>query len=273
MQSSSHPAQVPRSAERQADRRLRRLLRSPPPHPRRSPSSRCNLPSGSASSESCPTSMSPTTRASFRCRRKLKFQLALRTSTDFASFLGAGFLAGIDQASDVAPHYEQGAIGYAKRFGAAYTGAVTDIFLGGAVFPTLFHQDPLLLLSRHGKQEVTHAARYVVTLHCEGDNGHWQMNISSLVGDVSSSAMTNLYYPKIDRGAGARSLRSSRDHGCAHRQRRAAGVCVPQADHEHPPPLAQLESPHRPLGPDFAPLVRACSPCSAAVRSRQSRCR
>src|SRR6201994_3933507 len=45
---------------------------------------------------------------------KLKFRLALRTSVDPATFLGSGFLAGIDQASDVAPHYEQGAIGYAK---------------------------------------------------------------------------------------------------------------------------------------------------------------
>ena len=133
---------------------------------------------------------------------KLKFQLALRTSTDLASFLGAGFLAGIDQASDVAPHYEQGAIGYAKRFGAAYTGAVTDIFLGGAVFPTLFHQDPRYFYQGTGSKKSRMLHAMSSPFIAKGDNGHWQMNISSLVGDVSSSAMTNLYYPKIDRGAG-----------------------------------------------------------------------
>ncbi len=133
---------------------------------------------------------------------KLKFQLSLRTSTDPASFLGAGFLAGIDQASDVAPHYEQGAIGYAKRFGAAYTGAVTDIFLGGAVFPTLFHQDPRYFYQGTGSKKSRMLHAMSSPFIAKGDNGHWQMNISSLVGDVSSSAMTNLYYPKIDRGAG-----------------------------------------------------------------------
>ena len=133
---------------------------------------------------------------------KLKFQLALRTSTDAATFLGAGFLAGIDQASDVAPHYEQGASGYAKRVGAAYTGAFTDIFLGGAVFPTLFKQDPRYFYQGTGskKSRMLHAISSPFV--CMGDNGRWQPNYSSMVGDVASSAMTNLYYPPIDRGGG-----------------------------------------------------------------------
>lgn len=133
---------------------------------------------------------------------KLKFHLALRTSTDAATFLGAGFLAGIDQASDVAPHYEQGAVGYAKRVGASYTGAVTSIVLGGAVFPTLFHQDPRYFYQGKGskKSRMLHAMSSPFV--ARGDNGHWQMNVSSLLGDVTSSAMTNLYYPEIDRGPG-----------------------------------------------------------------------
>jgi hypothetical protein len=133
---------------------------------------------------------------------KLKFRLALRTSTDPASFLGAGFLAGIDMASDVAPHYEQGAIGYAKRVGASYTGTVTDIFLGGAVFPTLFHQDPRYFYKGTGSKKSRMLHAMLSPFVARGDNGHSQINISSLVGDVSSSAMTNLYYPKVDRGGG-----------------------------------------------------------------------
>ena len=132
---------------------------------------------------------------------KLKFQLALRTSVDPATFLGAAFLAGIDQASDVAPHYEQGASGYGKRVGAAYTGALTDILLGGGLFPTLFHQDPRYFYKGTGskKSRMLHAMSSPFV--ARGDNGHLQMNVSSLVGDVTSSAMTNIYYPKIDRGA------------------------------------------------------------------------
>ena len=133
---------------------------------------------------------------------KLKFQLAFRTATDAATFLGAGFLAGIDQASDVAPHYEQGASGYGKRFGAAYAGATIDIVLGGAVLPVLFHQDPRYFYQGTGtkKSRMLHAISSPFV--AKGDNGHWQMNISSIGGDLGASAMTNLYYPESDRGGG-----------------------------------------------------------------------
>ena len=133
---------------------------------------------------------------------KLKFRLALRTSVDPATFLGAGFLAGIDQASDVAPHYEQGASGYGKRFGAAYTGATIDIVLGGAILPVLFHQDPRYFYQGKGtkKSRMMHAMSSPFV--AKGDNGRWQMNISSIGGDLGASAMTNLYYPKSDRGGG-----------------------------------------------------------------------
>ncbi len=133
---------------------------------------------------------------------KLKFQLAARTSIDPATFLGAGFLAGIDQASDVAPHYEQGASGYGKRVGAAYTGAAVDIVLGGAVFPTLFHQDPRYFYKGTGTKKARMLHAISSPFIARGDNGHLQMNVSSIGGDISASAMTNLYYPKIDRGVG-----------------------------------------------------------------------
>lgn len=133
---------------------------------------------------------------------RLKFQLALRASTDLTTFLGAGFLAGIDQASDVAPHYEQGATGYAKRFGAAYTGAFTNIILGSALFPTLFHQDPRYFYQGTGTKKSRALHAVLSPFVARGDNGRNQVNIASLTGDVTSSAMTNLYYPEIDRGPG-----------------------------------------------------------------------
>ena len=142
------------------------------------------------------------TPASSQCRQNFKFQLAARTAIDPATFLGAGFLAGIDQASDVAPHYEQGAIGYAKRVGAAYTGAAVDIILGGAVFPTLFKQDPRYFYKGTGTKKARLLHAMSSPFIARGDNGHLQMNVSSLGGDLSASAMTNLYYPKIDRGGG-----------------------------------------------------------------------
>lgn len=131
---------------------------------------------------------------------KLKIRLAVRTAIDPATYLGVGLIAGINQASDVAPHYQQGAIGYAKRFGAAYTGTVSDIAFGGAIYPVLFKQDPRYFYQGTGtkKSRLLHAiASPFVT---KGDNGRLQPNISSLGGDFTSSVLTSLCYPKIDRG-------------------------------------------------------------------------
>jgi len=37
---------------------------------------------------------------------------------------------------------------------------------------------------------------------CMGDNGKWQFNYSSIGGDLASGALTTLYYPETNRGAG-----------------------------------------------------------------------
>ncbi len=71
----------------------------------------------------------------------LKFHLAIRAETDVVTFTGAALLAGIHQASDT-PAFQQGFKGYAQRYGAAYAGGVSDILIGGAILPSLLHQDP-----------------------------------------------------------------------------------------------------------------------------------
>ncbi|HTH54280.1 MAG TPA: carboxypeptidase-like regulatory domain-containing protein [Edaphobacter sp.] len=132
---------------------------------------------------------------------KLKFKLATRTATDAVSIAGAAFLAGVNQAADT-PAYGQGAQGYGKRFGAAYTDGVTDIMFGGAILPALLHQDPRYFYQGTGtkRSRIMHALSS--PFWCKGDNGQWQFNYSSIGGDVISSSLSNLYYPKQDRGAG-----------------------------------------------------------------------
>ena len=72
---------------------------------------------------------------------KLKFHLALKTSTDAFTVLGVGALAAINQAGGT-PGYVQGAKGYGERFGAAAADGFSDIMIGGAILPSLLHQDP-----------------------------------------------------------------------------------------------------------------------------------
>lgn len=132
---------------------------------------------------------------------KLKFRLALKTSTDVVTFLGNAALAGLNQAGDT-PDYRQGWIGYAERFGAANADGFTDIMIGGAILPSLLHQDPRYYYQGTGtdKSRIMHAIASPFV--CRGDNGKLQVNYSSMGGDLSSSAISNLYYPPSNRGAG-----------------------------------------------------------------------
>ena len=132
---------------------------------------------------------------------ELKFKLALRVSYDPVTFAGVAVLAAADQAGDK-PNYGQGAQGYAKRFGATALDGFTNIMIGGAILPSLLHQDPRYFYQGTGtvKSRTLHALSYPFA--CKGDNGKRQPNYSSLGGDLAASALTNLYYPPSDRGVG-----------------------------------------------------------------------
>jgi len=132
---------------------------------------------------------------------KLKFKLAFKVATDPITFLGIAFLSGIQQAGDT-PDYGQGANGYGERFGANTADAFTDIMIGGAILPSLLHQDPRYFYQGTGtnKSRIRHAL--LSPFVCKGDNGKWQPNYSSLGGDLASSAISNAYYPQSNRGVG-----------------------------------------------------------------------
>ncbi len=132
---------------------------------------------------------------------KLKFKLALRVAVDPVTILGIGFVAGLDQAGNT-PDYQQGAKGYGQRFGAIAADGSTDILIGGAILPSLLHQDPRYFYQGKGttRSRLFHAISY--PLVCRGDNGQLQPNYSSLGGDLAASALENTYYPQSNRGAG-----------------------------------------------------------------------
>ena len=132
---------------------------------------------------------------------KLKFRLALRVSYDPVTIAGVAILAGADQAGDK-PNYGQGAQGYAKRFGATALDGFSNIMIGGAILPSLLHQDPRYFYQGTGtaKSRTLHALSYPFA--CMGDNGKRQPNYSSLGGDLAAAALANAYYPPSDRGVG-----------------------------------------------------------------------
>lgn len=132
---------------------------------------------------------------------KLKFKLAMRVSIDPVSIAGVMFMAGIDQAANT-PDYVQGAKGYGQRLGAISATSFSDIMIGGAVLPSLLHQDPRYFYQGTGTTESRLRHALFNPFICRGDNGRPQVNFSSMGGDLASSALSNLYYPQSNRGAG-----------------------------------------------------------------------
>ena len=132
---------------------------------------------------------------------KLKYELAFRASTDLVTFVGVAVIAGIDHAADT-PSYGQGADAFGQRMGANYANTFTGIMIGGAVLPSLLHQDPRYFYQGTGttKSRLMHAIESPFI--CKGDNGKWQFNASTIGGDIASGAISNLYYPDQDRGVG-----------------------------------------------------------------------
>jgi hypothetical protein len=132
---------------------------------------------------------------------KLKFELALKVSVDPVTFAGTSFLALTNQAAHY-PDYVEGWKGYGQRFGAIYANDLTDIMVGGAILPSILHQDPRYFYQGTGstKSRLLHALSSPII--CKGDNGRWQPNYSSLGGYLASGAIANAYYPPANRGAG-----------------------------------------------------------------------
>jgi hypothetical protein len=125
----------------------------------------------------------------------LKFNLALKSATDPVTFLGAGFIAGIEQANNTFPGYGQEAGGYGQRLGAAYADDVIARMLGSAIFPSLMKQDPRYFYRGSGSTKSRLLYALAATFVCKGDNGHWQPAYSYFAGSFGAGAIATLYHP------------------------------------------------------------------------------
>lgn len=130
---------------------------------------------------------------------KQKFTLAWKTTVDPVSFGLVGAIAGIQQATNSFSGYGQGAQGYAKRYGASYADLVSGTFIGSAILPSLLKQDPRYFYKGSGtkRSRILYAIAFSVV--CKGDNGKWQPNYSSTLGNLAAGGISNLYYPAQDR--------------------------------------------------------------------------
>jgi hypothetical protein len=132
---------------------------------------------------------------------KLKFQLAMKVTVDPITLASVAFMAGTRQLAHT-PNYQLGAKGYGQRVGAEAADGFSDILIGGAILPSLLHQDPRYFYQGTGTTRSRLGHAFASPFVCKGDNGKWQLNYSSVGGDLAASALMVAYYPQSNRGAG-----------------------------------------------------------------------
>jgi Carboxypeptidase regulatory-like domain len=131
-----------------------------------------------------------------------KFELAWKTTMDVDTFAIVGVIAGLQQARNDFSEYGQGAQGYGKRYGADYGDTLIGTFIGGAILPSLFKQDPRYFYKGTGSRRSRLLYAMANSVICKGDNGRWQANYSGMLGSLAAGGISNLYYPPEDRGVG-----------------------------------------------------------------------
>jgi len=126
---------------------------------------------------------------------KLKFDLAFRVLRDPFTLAGVALIAGGGQAAGNRA-YVQGARGYGERFGSNYANQLTAIMVGGAILPSLLHQDPRYFYQGSGTKtsRALHAVSSIFL--AKGDNGKTEPNFSSIGGDLVSATISTSYYPE-----------------------------------------------------------------------------
>ncbi|HEV7967940.1 MAG TPA: hypothetical protein VGP19_10235 [Candidatus Acidoferrales bacterium] len=131
---------------------------------------------------------------------KDKFFLFLRDSVDPETFLAAGFDAGISQAENDDAPFGQGGEGYAKRLAASYTDEAQFRFFKEFAYPTIFSEDPRYYRMGQGpvRRRFLHAVEHSVVAY--NDHSRPMFNFSEWLGEISGTALGNLYHPGARRG-------------------------------------------------------------------------
>ena len=129
-----------------------------------------------------------------------KFNIWRRSAFDEVEFGWYGVLAGLSQAEDSEPWYGTGGTGFVKRYGSEFADGTLENLMVGAVFPSLFHDDPRYYQLGHGGawHRVGYSVSRIVVTRTDG--GRRQFNVSEVFGSAAAAVLSNAYHPSGDRG-------------------------------------------------------------------------
>ena len=131
-----------------------------------------------------------------------KFKIASEDSFDRGTFALAGVFAGSGQLTNSNKSFGQGAVGFARYFGASYGDLLIGNYMTEAVYPSILHQDPRYFRrgAGGGLSRFAYAISQVVWTH--RDSGGTQFNYSEWLGNSTAVAISNAYY-RDQRSAGS----------------------------------------------------------------------
>ncbi len=130
-----------------------------------------------------------------------KLSLAAHDAFDWVAFVGISAAAGLQHVSNIHPGYGRGGAGYAKRWAAFAADDISDGLLGHYVFPSLLHQDPRYFYQGTGTKKSRFYHALSSAFVARSDSGRRMPNYAYILGDLSSAALSNAYYPRRDRSA------------------------------------------------------------------------
>ena len=131
-----------------------------------------------------------------------KYQLFFKSSTDWYVFAITAIDGEISMLGDEYPTYGEGAEGFAKYWGAAYTDTFDGNLWGNAVLTSWWHEDPRYYRMAQGPFLKRAAWSAISTLWCKRDKGTWGPNYANVAGNFIGGAISNIYYPADQRGVG-----------------------------------------------------------------------
>ena len=133
---------------------------------------------------------------------KQKTKLAWKSSTDPITIGSTVVGAEIEQQRNWYRAYGRGAQGYAKRFGVTYGNVAIGTFLGSAVMPSVFKQDPRYFYKGRGSWNSRLWYALSRSVIAKGDNGNWQPNYSNFLGNLAAAGISDTYLPPKNRNVG-----------------------------------------------------------------------
>ena len=129
-----------------------------------------------------------------------KFQMGIRKQLTLGSLASPVISAAFGNLNNSRPHYGTDSGAFGERLGASALRQTSQSIFNYGIYSNLFHDDPryyVLGPQYTFRHRVLYAASRVVVTR--KDNGSQAPNLALMSAIASSTALTNAYYPEIDR--------------------------------------------------------------------------